>query len=173
MKFRDGIVKTNRRRGLSDVTMGLAPAACGCNNELNRSRVDSLLSISASSHSYSLTKIQLDMFLLILAVLLDGGLSADPVTQSPVTKTVLEGGSVRLHCEYTDPSMDSMQWYHKKAAQPPIWIISKYVAVKKDEVSGRYLAAADKSEQNGYLNISALSVDDGAVYYCAVRHSVR
>ncbi|XP_038644194.1 immunoglobulin kappa light chain-like [Scyliorhinus canicula] len=128
MKFRDGTVKTNRRRGLSDVRVGLVPCS---------------------------------------------GLSADPVTQSPVTKTVSEGGSVRLDCEYTDSSMRYMQWYQQKAAQPPIWLITNVLALKKDEVSVRYLAAADKSKQNGYLNISGLSVDDGAVYYCAMRHSVR
>ncbi|GCB83894.1 hypothetical protein scyTo_0024712, partial [Scyliorhinus torazame] len=85
-------------------------------------------------------------------------LNTDPVTQSPMTKTVSEGGLVRLDYEYTDSSMQYMQWYQQKAAHPPIWIIRKFVALKKDEVSGRYLAAADMSKQNGYLNIS---VEDG------------
>ncbi|XP_041031383.1 uncharacterized protein LOC121270132 [Carcharodon carcharias] len=61
-----------------------------------------------------------------------------------------------------------MQWYRQQTAQPPRWIITNALAQKKDEISGRYLAAADMSQKNGYLNISELSVDDRAEYYCAV-----
>ena len=80
-----------------------------------------------------------------------GGLCAYHVTQSPVAITVSEGASVQLGCKYTDKDMEYMQWYQQKPAQPPIWIITKVLALKDDKVSGQYLAAADKSKQNGYL----------------------
>jgi len=102
-----------------------------------------------------------------------GGLCADPGTQSPVTITASEVDSVQLDCKYTDKNMDFMHCYQQNPTQPLRWNITTTLVVKERKVSGRYVAAADKSQQSGYLSISALSVEDGAVYYCAVRHSVR
>uniref|UniRef100_A0A8C2FGQ5 Ig-like domain-containing protein n=1 Tax=Cyprinus carpio TaxID=7962 RepID=A0A8C2FGQ5_CYPCA len=113
-------------------------------------------------------------FILILIVGTDCR-SEDKVDQPDEHMTEAEGRSVTLQCKYkTDSPQDYLFWYIQRANDFPKYILrrSKYGG---EDTDAQFQERFDSkvSSNSVPLTIKDVRVSDSAVYFCALRPTVR
>uniref|UniRef100_A0A8C3H5Z3 Ig-like domain-containing protein n=1 Tax=Chrysemys picta bellii TaxID=8478 RepID=A0A8C3H5Z3_CHRPI len=92
--------------------------------------------------------------------------------QSPLEVTVSEGHDVLLQCNFTtDFTSPNLFWYRQYPNQPPQHILTAYTspAEKNTFTSGKFSTVLFDANKTVLLKIGALSLQDRAVYHCALR----
>lgn len=92
-------------------------------------------------------------------------------TEGPVTLT--EGASVILNCNYqTIYTTPFLFWYVQYRNKAPSLLLKSSTEHQKSEQPG-FQATHIKSNSSFHLEKSSLQLSDSAVYYCALRDTVR
>uniref|UniRef100_A0A8C3SG65 Ig-like domain-containing protein n=1 Tax=Chelydra serpentina TaxID=8475 RepID=A0A8C3SG65_CHESE len=101
-----------------------------------------------------------------------GLVQSDSVDQSPPEVRISEGQSVTLHCNFTtvDPS-PYLFWYRQYPNQPPQHILTKTKFDVPDQTlaQGKFSASLHLGNKTVPFKIEAVSQQESAVYYCALR----
>uniref|UniRef100_A0A8C1BBJ1 Ig-like domain-containing protein n=1 Tax=Cyprinus carpio carpio TaxID=630221 RepID=A0A8C1BBJ1_CYPCA len=100
--------------------------------------------------------------------------SEDTVDQPDKHVTEVEGRSAELKCKYkTDSIQEDLFWYIQRANDFPKYILrrNKYGGDNGTEFQERFHSKL--SSNSVPLTIKNLRVSDSAVYYCALRPTVR
>uniref|UniRef100_A0A8C0GZ16 Ig-like domain-containing protein n=1 Tax=Chelonoidis abingdonii TaxID=106734 RepID=A0A8C0GZ16_CHEAB len=98
------------------------------------------------------------------------------VDQSPPEVTISEGQSATLHCNFT--TLDTspyLFWYRQYPNQPPQHILTKtnFDAPGQALVQGKFSASLYLDNRTVPFQIEAVSHQESAVYFCALRPTVR
>ncbi|KAL1280595.1 hypothetical protein QQF64_015218 [Cirrhinus molitorella] len=100
--------------------------------------------------------------------------SEDTVDQPDKDATEVEGRSVTLQCKYkTDSVQEELFWYIQRANDFPKYILrrNKYGGANDAQFQKRF--HSEVSSNSVPLTIQDVQVSDSAVYYCALRPTVR
>ncbi|XP_030401592.1 uncharacterized protein LOC115642294 [Gopherus evgoodei] len=100
---------------------------------------------------------------------------SDSVDQSPPEVRLSEGQSVTLHCNFT--TLDTspyLFWYQQYPNQSPQHIVTKTTFDATDQalVQGKFSASLYMGNRTVPFQIEAVSHQESAVYYCALRPTV-
>ena len=108
---------------------------------------------------------------------LSTGVHSQVQLQQPGAELVKPGASVKMSCKasgYTFTSYN-MHWVKQTPGQGLEWIGYIYpyngVSSYNQKFKGKATLTVDKSSSTAYMQLSSLTSEDSAVYYCA-RHSV-
>ena len=113
----------------------------------------------------------------IYSVFLITGVHSEVQLQQSGPELVKPGASVKMSCKasgytFTDYYMNWVKQSHGKSLE---WIGDIYpgdgVTNYNEKFKGKATLTADKSSSTAYMQLSSLTSEDSAVYYCA-RHSV-
>ncbi|CAM4552570.1 unnamed protein product [Lepidochelys kempii] len=100
---------------------------------------------------------------------------SDSVDQSPPEVRSSEGQSVTLQCNFTtSDSNPYLFWYRQYPNQPPQHILTKtkFGAPDQTLVQGKFSASLYMGNKTVPFKIEAVSQQESAVYYCALRPTV-
>uniref|UniRef100_A0A3B3QUS9 Ig-like domain-containing protein n=1 Tax=Paramormyrops kingsleyae TaxID=1676925 RepID=A0A3B3QUS9_9TELE len=102
----------------------------------------------------------------------------DKVIQSTGDMIDFEGGSVTLNCTYETTSTVNyyLFWYIQNPSDCPEYILRRDKYEQADtapEYKGRFNAILDKTMKTIPLTVQNVQLSDSAVYYCALRPTVR
>uniref|UniRef100_A0A8C8VPS9 Ig-like domain-containing protein n=1 Tax=Pelusios castaneus TaxID=367368 RepID=A0A8C8VPS9_9SAUR len=103
------------------------------------------------------------------------GFWIDSVSQSPSEVKVSEGQSVTLNCNFTTVSANpDLFWYRQSPNPPPQHILTtnKFDPIQT-LVQGKFSASLYMENKTVPLKIEAVSQQESAVYYCALRPTLR
>ncbi|EGW12062.1 Ig heavy chain V region 3 [Cricetulus griseus] len=106
------------------------------------------------------------------------GVHSQVQLQQSGAELVKPGSSVKLSCKTSVHTFTSylMSWVKQKPAQGLEWIgwisLSYGNTDYNQKFKGKATLTADKSSSTAYMELSSLTSEDSAVYYCA-RHSVK
>ncbi|EGW10534.1 T-cell receptor alpha chain V region CTL-F3 [Cricetulus griseus] len=104
---------------------------------------------------------------------LDGKSNGDSVTQTEGLVTVTEGSPVMMTCTYKTTYSDiSLFWYVKFLNKAPQLLLRTATDNKRTEHQG-FHATLHKSNSSFHLHKSSVQLSDSALYYCALRDTVR
>ncbi|KAG6924766.1 T cell receptor alpha variable 9D-4, partial [Chelydra serpentina] len=106
----------------------------------------------------------------------EGLAQSDSVDQSPPEVRISEGQSVTLHCNFTTSGINPyLFWYRQYPNQPPQHILTKakFDAPDQTLVLGKFSASLHLGNKTVPFKIEAVSQQESAVYYCALRPTVR
>uniref|UniRef100_W5MG83 Ig-like domain-containing protein n=1 Tax=Lepisosteus oculatus TaxID=7918 RepID=W5MG83_LEPOC len=99
----------------------------------------------------------------------------DKVTQSPGSLKVVEGEAAVLNCSYsTSDSSPYLFWYVQYSNDFPRYVLRRLASGYKenaDKFKKRFDATLDKNTI--LLTIQKTEISDSALYYCALRPTVR
>ncbi|TFJ97726.1 protein kinase C and casein kinase substrate in neurons protein 2-like [Platysternon megacephalum] len=101
-----------------------------------------------------------------------GFVEGDSVFQSPLEVTVSEGHDVLLQCNFTTTTSGPyLFWCRQYPNQPPQHILTAYKspAEKNTFTSGKFSTILLDHDKTVPLKIEAVSLQDRAVYHCALR----
>uniref|UniRef100_G1PZU6 Ig-like domain-containing protein n=2 Tax=Myotis lucifugus TaxID=59463 RepID=G1PZU6_MYOLU len=99
--------------------------------------------------------------------------NGDSVTQTEGPVTLTEGASVILNCNYqTTYSAPYLFWYVQHRNKAPSLLLKSSTEHQTAEHEG-FQAKLVKSDSSFHLEKSSLQMSDSAVYYCALRDTVR
>ncbi|KAK6466186.1 hypothetical protein HHUSO_G36665 [Huso huso] len=127
----------------------------------------------------------MDLLLLLCTVLGIIGSSfedQDSVTQWPAALHAQEDQSVTIHCNFTHSASSNiyLQWYRQDPGERVKYILQRYKLSgvpedgnKAPGVEDRFSALLDAPNKYTYLNISGIQMRDSAVFYCALRPTVK
>ncbi|KAK1156697.1 hypothetical protein AOXY_G25717 [Acipenser oxyrinchus oxyrinchus] len=127
----------------------------------------------------------MDLLILLCTVLGIIGSSfedQDSVTQWPAALHAQEDQSVTIHCNFTHSASSSiyLQWYRQDPVERVKYILQRYklsgVPEDGDKAPGvedRFSSFLDAPNKYTYLNISGIKMRDSAVFYCALRPTVK
>uniref|UniRef100_F6ZNU1 T cell receptor delta variable 3 n=1 Tax=Ornithorhynchus anatinus TaxID=9258 RepID=F6ZNU1_ORNAN len=97
------------------------------------------------------------------------------VTQSSPDLTVMEGSKVTLQCHYDKSySNPDLYWYRRRPDHSLQFILYRdnTRSTDADFVQGRFSVLHNKDQGAFHLEIAAVRVEDGSVYYCVVKPTV-
>ncbi|KAK6483327.1 hypothetical protein HHUSO_G14804 [Huso huso] len=127
----------------------------------------------------------MDLLLLLCTVLGIIGSSfedQDSVTQWPAALHAQEDQSVTIHCNFTHSASSNiyLQWYRQDQGERVKYILQRYTLPggaedgnKAPGVEDRFSALLESQNKYTYLNISGIQMRDSAVFYCALRPTVK
>nr|AAB00849.1 antigen, B-cell receptor [Mus musculus domesticus] len=101
------------------------------------------------------------------------GVHSQVQLQESGPELVKPGASVKMSCKASGYKFSSsvMHWVKQKAGQGLEWIgyINPYNDVTKynGKFKGKATLTSDKSSSTAYMELSSLTSEDSAVYYCA------
>lgn len=101
--------------------------------------------------------------------------NGDSVTQTEGPVTLTEGTSVILNCSYqtmTTYSTHYLFWYVQYRNKAPSLLVRSSTKQQMTEQQG-FQAKLVESDSSFHLEKSSLQMSDSAVYYCALRDTVR
>lgn len=99
--------------------------------------------------------------------------NGDSVTQTEGPVTLTEGASVILNCNYqTTYSVPYLFWYVQYRNKAPSLLLKSSTEHQTTEHQG-FQAKLIKSDSSFHLEKASLLMSDSAVYYCALRDTVR
>lgn len=103
-----------------------------------------------------------------------GGSQSDAVFQSPARMEVQVGRSATLDCNFTSlSSAPDLFWYRQYAGRAPQLILRAYKRSQKEPfVEGKLSTTFVAESKSVPLTIEGVSLQDGAVYFCALRPTV-
>ena len=113
----------------------------------------------------------------IHSLFLSTGVHSQVQLQQPGAELVRPGASVKLSCKASGYTFTSywMHWVKQRPGQGLEWIGDIYPGSGStnynEKFKGKATLTADKSSSTAYMQLSSLTSEDSAVYYCA-RHSV-
>ncbi|XP_059129073.1 uncharacterized protein LOC131918989 [Peromyscus eremicus] len=97
----------------------------------------------------------------------------DSVTQTEGLVTVTEGLPVMMNCTYqTTDSAPFLLWYVQYPNKAPQLLLKSFTDNKRTENQG-FQATLHKSSSSFHLQKSSVQLADSALYYCALRDTVR
>ena len=108
---------------------------------------------------------------------LSTGVHSQVQLQQPGAELVKPGASVKLSCKASGYTFTSywMDWVKQRPGQGLEWIGNIYPSDSETHYNQKFKDKAtltvDKSSSTAYMQLSSLTSEDSAVYYCA-RHSV-
>ena len=108
---------------------------------------------------------------------LSTGVHSQVQLQQPGAELVKPGASVKLSCKASGYTFTSywMHWVKQRPGQGLEWIGQIYPGDGDTNYNGKFKGKAtltvDKSSSTAYMQLSSLTSEDSAVYFCA-RHSV-
>jgi hypothetical protein len=108
---------------------------------------------------------------------LSTGVHSQVQLQQPGTELVKPGASVKLSCKASGYTFTSywMHWVKQRPGQGLEWIgninPSNGGTNYNEKFKSKATLTVDKSSSTAYMQLSSLTSEDSAVYYCA-RHSV-
>uniref|UniRef100_A0A8C8ZIC4 Ig-like domain-containing protein n=1 Tax=Prolemur simus TaxID=1328070 RepID=A0A8C8ZIC4_PROSS len=109
----------------------------------------------------------------VLVILIFRRSNGDSVNQTEGTVTLSEGAPVILNCTYQTTYSDSyLFWYVQYLNQSPQLLLKSSTENQRSENQG-FRANLVKSDRSFHLEKSSLHLSDSAVYYCALRDTVR
>ncbi|KAG1934822.1 immunoglobulin iota chain [Pimephales promelas] len=115
--------------------------------------------------------------LLSLAAFILGCTAQDNVIQSKQVTTAFEDGTATLDCTYkaTSTQYPNLFWYQQKTNESPKYMLMRLSGSSNndEEFKWRFNADLNTSAFTVPLTIKDVSVSDSAVYYCALRPTVR
>uniref|UniRef100_A0A9L0KA01 Ig-like domain-containing protein n=1 Tax=Equus asinus TaxID=9793 RepID=A0A9L0KA01_EQUAS len=102
-----------------------------------------------------------------------GGTKGDSVNQTEGPVTLSEGAPVILNCTYqTTYSASFLFWYVQYLNKSPQLLLKSSTGNQRTEAQG-FQANHVKSDSSFHLQKPSVQMSDSAVYYCAVRDTVR
>ncbi|EPY73406.1 hypothetical protein CB1_009538003 [Camelus ferus] len=102
-----------------------------------------------------------------------GGTSGDSVTQTEVPVTLPEEALLILNCTYQSTGSDPyLLWYVQYVNRAPQLLLKGSAANPRPEHQG-FQATLVKSNRTFHLQKPSVQTSDSAVYYCALRDTVR
>ena len=113
----------------------------------------------------------------IHSAFLSTGVHSQVQLQQPGAELVRPGASVKLSCKASGYTFTSywMHWVKQRPGQGLEWIGDIYPGSGSTNYNEKFKSKAtltvDKSSSTAYMQLSSLTSEDSAVYYCA-RHSV-
>ncbi|KAB1278005.1 T cell receptor alpha variable 17 [Camelus dromedarius] len=111
--------------------------------------------------------------LLLVIFLLYRGTSGDSVTQTEVPVTLSERELLMLNCTYQTTDSDPyLFWYVQYVNKAPQLLLKGSAANPRPEHQG-FQATLVKSSRTFHLQKPSVQTSDSAVYYCALRDTVR
>ncbi|KAI0568216.1 IGv multi-domain protein [Pyrenophora tritici-repentis] len=108
---------------------------------------------------------------------LSTGVHSQVQLQQPGAELVKPGASVKLSCKASGYTFTSywMHWVKQRPGQGLEWIGEIYPNSGRtnynEKFKGKATLTVDTSSSTAYVDLSSLTSEDSAVYYCA-RHSV-
>uniref|UniRef100_A0A674IUT0 Ig-like domain-containing protein n=1 Tax=Terrapene triunguis TaxID=2587831 RepID=A0A674IUT0_9SAUR len=104
------------------------------------------------------------------------GADGESVTQPDDRVTVSQGEPVLLKCTYDNTAIPTpyLFWYRQYPNQPPQHILTKTKLDAPDQtlVQGKFSASLHMANKTVPFQIAAVSHQESAVYYCALRPTV-
>uniref|UniRef100_A0A8C1P5K5 Ig-like domain-containing protein n=1 Tax=Cyprinus carpio TaxID=7962 RepID=A0A8C1P5K5_CYPCA len=101
--------------------------------------------------------------------------SQDSVEQKTRVQTVYEDGTVIINCTYQTQLTPTLFWYQQKVNGVPKYMLQRVgnTGDEDGEFKDRFSAHINTSSKSVPLTIQDVRVSDSAVYYCALRPTVR
>uniref|UniRef100_A0A9L0JNW3 Ig-like domain-containing protein n=1 Tax=Equus asinus TaxID=9793 RepID=A0A9L0JNW3_EQUAS len=108
----------------------------------------------------------------LVLLLILRGTNGDSVTQTEGPIVLLEGTRLTLNCTYQSIYSVSLFWYVQYQNKEPELLLKS--SSENQEVDNRgFQAKLVKSDSSFHLQKPSVQMSDSAVYYCALRDTVR
>uniref|UniRef100_A0A3Q2CG25 Ig-like domain-containing protein n=1 Tax=Cyprinodon variegatus TaxID=28743 RepID=A0A3Q2CG25_CYPVA len=91
------------------------------------------------------------------------------LTQTPGSKSVVQGQTVSIKCKTSSSVYSSLHWYLQKPAEAPKLLI-RYATTRQSGVPDRFSGSGSGSDFT--LTISGVQAEDAGVYYCQSFHYI-
>nr|XP_051678969.1 uncharacterized protein LOC103351230 [Oryctolagus cuniculus] len=127
--------------------------------------------VKISSPTFSLD-CPVDIFLNYNTLIILGRTNGDSVTQTEGPVILSEGSSLTLNCNYQTSYLDVLFWYVQHIHQGPQLLLKSGTENQRMKHEG-FHATLVKKDSSFHLHKSSLQLSDSAVYYCALRDTVR
>uniref|UniRef100_A0A8D0B6U3 Ig-like domain-containing protein n=1 Tax=Salvator merianae TaxID=96440 RepID=A0A8D0B6U3_SALMN len=95
---------------------------------------------------------------------------SDSVFQSPLQVEALEG-EANLSCKHSSVTTETIFWYRKFPHQSPHFVVSGYSGKTRSTIIKGDLYVS-KDRKSSILSFTSVSLEDSAVYYCALSDTV-
>ena len=86
-----------------------------------------------------------------------------------------DGSNVTLSCSYSASSGETLQWYRQYPRSAPQFLLF-IISPDKTEISAvepRFSGRMNKERNQMFLDISSAKLSDSALYYCALKPTVK
>uniref|UniRef100_A0A3Q2DUF4 Ig-like domain-containing protein n=1 Tax=Cyprinodon variegatus TaxID=28743 RepID=A0A3Q2DUF4_CYPVA len=110
----------------------------------------------------------LTLLLTILELLVQGSSGNIILTQTPGSKSVVQGQTVSIKCKTSSSVYSSLHWYLQKPAEAPKLLI-RYATTRQSGVPDRFSGSGSGSDFT--LTISGVQAEDAGVYYLSTMFS--
>uniref|UniRef100_A0A8C4LXP1 Ig-like domain-containing protein n=1 Tax=Equus asinus TaxID=9793 RepID=A0A8C4LXP1_EQUAS len=98
------------------------------------------------------------------------GTNGDSVNQTEGPVTLSEGASLTLNCTYQTYSSPLLLWYIQYLKPPQLLLKS---STENQRTENHFQATLIMSDSSFHLRKPSVQMSDSAVYYCALRDTVR